>query len=308
MKDNLYTHSNFIIFTPIYIMVRVLPLLLCVTIATFTLTWCSLEQPQSSSQGDTSAFVDTEGTNLPEIIIDEETANDIPEPEADEQTFEELQEANETLEENNTGDTNTTQNDSPQPLPEQVNLDITFFAQAPDGIWDLPWKEACEEASVIQAKYYLAWEPLNKQTFKEEVLAFVDLENQMLWKYIDTSMEETQQVYEAFYEGFGQTKIIENPTVDDLKRELAAWHPIIAPFAWRELGNSNFTNWWPRYHVLVIRGYDDQYFYTNDVGTRRGENFPYSYDVIIGAMHDLIPDWTWDIRDGAKRVLVLMND
>jgi hypothetical protein len=110
------------------------------------------------------------------------------------------------------------------------------------------------------------------------------------------------------YPDFGSTKIIENPTIEQLKIELAQWHPIIAPFAGKELGNSNFTNGWPRYHMLVIRGYDDKYFYTNDVWTKRGENFPYTYEVVMWALHDLIPVGQWDIREWAKRVLVLMND
>jgi hypothetical protein len=44
--------------------------------------------------------------------------------------------------------------------------------------------------------------------------------------------------------------------------------------------------------MLVIRGYDEKYFYTNDVGTRLGENFPYAYAVIMDALHDLVPEGT----------------
>lgn len=39
--------------------------------------------------------------------------------------------------------------------------------------------------------------------------------------------------------------------------------------------------------MMVIRGYDETYFYTNDVGTRRGENFRYTHETIMDAMHDL---------------------
>lgn len=36
-------------------------------------------------------------------------------------------------------------------LPEKINLDIPFFSQAPDGDRTLPWKDACEEASITLA-------------------------------------------------------------------------------------------------------------------------------------------------------------
>jgi hypothetical protein len=49
------------------------------------------------------------------------------------------------------------QEDNPNTVvPATFNLDIPFYAQAPDGNWELPWKEACEEASIILAHYFLA--------------------------------------------------------------------------------------------------------------------------------------------------------
>lgn len=60
--------------------------------------------------------------------------------------------------------------------------------------------------------------------------------------------------------------------------------------------------------MLVIRGYDEKYFYTNDVGTRLGENFPYAYAVIMDALHDLVPEGKGDIATGKKRILVLMKE
>jgi hypothetical protein len=82
-------------------------------------------------------------------------------------------------------------------------------------------------------------------------------------------------------------------------------HPIVAPFAGKKLWNSHFTSGWPRYHMLVIRWYDEKYFYTNDVGTRHGENFPYTYATIMDALHDLVEVGAGDITEGAKRILVI---
>jgi len=196
--------------------------------------------------------------------------------------------------------------DTNAPVPKSLNLEIPFYAQAPDGDWNLPWKEACEEASLILAEYYLTDRSVSKSQFKDDVLAMTKLEEKLFGTYIDTSVAQTAKVYEDFY-GTGKTKIIDNPTVDQMKRELAKGNPIVAPFAGKKLGNSNFTNGGPRYHMLVIRGYDEKYFYTNDVGTKLGENFPYSHAVIMDALHDLVPVGQGDIENGKKRILVLMK-
>ena len=60
----------------------------------------------------------------------------------------------------------------------------------------------------------------------------------------------------------------------------------------------NFTPPGPVYHMLVVKGYDAQNFITNDVGTRKGESYTYTKDVIMKNMHD----WNaQDIHLGAKK-------
>ena len=189
-------------------------------------------------------------------------------------------------------------------IPDEVNLEVTFYPQAPDADWSLPWKEACEESSIIQAYYYVQGKSLNRDIFREEILSIVETQKKILGKYIDTSMEETAEFLRAQY-WYGDYEIIDNPSIDDMKKELAQGHPIVAPFAGKKLWNSFFTNGGPRYHVLVIVWYKDGFFITNDVGTSRGENFAYSYETIMDAMHDLVPVGEWDILDGEKRILVL---
>jgi len=191
-----------------------------------------------------------------------------------------------------------------QELPESVNLDVTFYSQAPDGDWSLPWKEACEEASIIQAYYYVQERELSKELFKQEILTMVELENDILGKNIDTSVAETAKVLQSYYD-YIDFEIVDNPSIDDLKQTLAEWHPIVAPFAGRELGNIYYSNGGPRYHMLVITGYDENVFFTNDVGTSRGKNYSYSHDTIMNALHDLVPEGEWNIEDGEKRVLIL---
>jgi len=244
-------------------------------------------------------FVNTEWTWLPEIIVDEDAFNDLPENEEWEVSFGDIDDASGDLE-----DVSIKQAVEQEFLPESINLDIPFYTQAPEGDRSLPWKEACEESSIILAAYFMNNESLWLTEFKQEVYNLVDLQNEMFGKYIDTSVAETKELFDAYY-GIWRTQIIDNPTIEEMKYHLAQWHPIVAPFAWKLLGNSNFTNGWPRYHMLVIKGYDDEYFYTNDVWTKRGKDFPYTYDVIMNSLHDLVPVWAWDITNGAKRILVL---
>lgn len=234
-------------------------------------------------------FIDTESKNIPEIIVDEQTFEKMPKAE---KILTQLEA--ETLHAENTQ----------EELPEKINLKVPFYPQAPDGNWSLPWKEACEESSVALAYHFVQDKELTKEQFKKEVLEMVELEKEILWKYIDTSMEETAQFLEEYYD-YTDYKIIDNPTVEDIKYELSQWHPIVAPFAGKKLWNSFFTNGGPRYHVLVITGYDEKVFFTNDVWTSRGENFTYEQEVIMDSMHDLIPNWQWDIVDWEKRILVL---
>lgn len=121
------------------------------------------------------------------------------------------------------------------------------------------------------------------------------------WK--DTSAEETARILRELY-GFSNvaTKQIESP--DDIKKELSAGRLVLAPAAGRQLGNPYFTPPGPRYHMLVIRGFDDDrgVFMTNDPGTRRGEGLRYPQQTLFAAIHDLN---NGDVADGEKRVIII---
>ncbi len=79
--------------------------------------------------------------------------------------------------------------------------------------------------------------------------------------------------------------------------------------AGRELHNPNFTTPGPLYHMIVIRGFDDdaQEFIVNDIGTRRGEKFHYAYKVIWNALHDFTGDKE-KILEGGKRIIAVYRN
>jgi len=246
------------------------------------------EEDYFAQRESTGSIENTEWKNAPEMVVNEEIFDKMPTVE-DTLSKEEAEEKIDSLE---------------WELPSEVNLDVTFFPQAPDWNWELPWKEACEESSIIQALHFVQDKQLDKETFKTEILWLVEKQEDIFWQYIDTDMKQTAELLEEYYD-YSDYKIIDNPSIEDIKNELAQWNPIIAPFAWKKLWNSFFTNGGPRYHVLVIVWYNEEFFLTNDVWTSRGENFAYSYDTIMNSLHDFVPQSEWDITSWAKRILVL---
>ncbi|MFH0821035.1 MAG: C39 family peptidase [Candidatus Peregrinibacteria bacterium] len=188
-------------------------------------------------------------------------------------------------------------------LPESVNLSVPFYPQAPDADWSLPWQEACEEASVVLAYYGATGQSITRDEFREELLKIIDWEMKNLGHYEHTNAVETARILKDYY-GYTNFEILENPSIDDLKDRLAQGRLIIAPFAGRELGNPFYSGIGPLYHMMVIRGYDDEHFITNDVGTKRGANFVYPYKRLLNAMHEWHDE---DIDLGAKNVIVLQG-
>lgn len=171
-------------------------------------------------------------------------------------------------------------------LPASVNIAMPFYTQAPFSNWDYPWQEACEEASIaLVANIYLEknW---TREEFNDELLRLVDYEMQTFGAYEHTSVAQTVQMIEDNY-GL-KTVVHDNPSYEDLQTALASGHLIVAPFAGKLLGNPNFKNGGPTYHMIVIKGYDaaKNQVVTHDVGTRNGEDYVYTWSVIQNALHD----------------------
>ncbi|MBI3420689.1 MAG: C39 family peptidase [Candidatus Sungbacteria bacterium] len=183
-------------------------------------------------------------------------------------------------------------------------LNAPFSAQAPFGIWEQPWQDFCEEASVAMAAHFIWKLPLEADIAATEMLLIQQYEGLVLGKDKDTSIDETAQVLRVLY-GFGakiQTRLIRD--IADIKRELAAGHLVIIPAAGRLLKNPYFQRPGPVYHMLAITGFDDErgVFITNDPGTRRGKGFVYPQQRLWRAIHD----WNnGDVLHGEKKMIVV---
>ena len=189
-------------------------------------------------------------------------------------------------------------------IPVEINLAVPFTSQAPTGDWNQPYQDACEEASVLMVKEYYANGPklIDKSVATKAILAMVAFEDTLFGYNIDTTVAETALLAQKMY-GL-QAEILENPTIEQLKARLDKGQPIIFPAAGQLLKNPYFTPPGPTYHMAVIRGYTkDNKFIVNDPGTKRGNAFLYSFDMVMRSIHD----WNGgaDILKGKKRVLIL---
>lgn len=187
-----------------------------------------------------------------------------------------------------------------EPLPLEVNLDVPFSSQAPFANWDFPYKEACEEMSMILVHYFYQGKSITPELADKEILDMVAWEKENLGKYQDTTAFATANILRKYF-GYKKVVVKYDITADDIRRELATGRPVIIPFAGRLLGNPYYRAPGPVYHMLVVKGYTkDGKFITNDVGTRRGKDFTYDEKTFMNAIHD----FKTDITKGRKAMVV----
>lgn len=193
---------------------------------------------------------------------------------------------------------------APSTVPATFNLAVPFTPQAPFALWDEFHKETCEEAVLYMVHRFYEGDPpgiLDPNAVEKELRHVAAFEDSVFGFNKDTTVAQTGVIAEQLY-GYDRVKVFANPTVEQIKALVAAGYPVIVPAAGQQLGNPYFTAPGPVYHMLLIRGYTANGFITNDPGTRHGEGFVYSFDVLMNAMHDWNAE---DITKGAKVVLVV---
>ncbi|RMD51430.1 hypothetical protein D6827_02265 [Candidatus Parcubacteria bacterium] len=190
-------------------------------------------------------------------------------------------------------------------IPTKLNLAVPFTSQAPLADWGEPYQEACEETAAYMAALYFAdysEAMIDAQKADKDIKSIIAFEEKKFGFYEDTTAEQTADLIEKYFNL--PTRVLTNPTIDDIKTELASGRPVLVPTAGRLLNNPYFSGDGPLYHMLVIRGYDnDTYeFIVNDPGTKRGANYRYKMNVIMEAMGD----WNdGDPAQGAKKIILI---
>ena len=185
-------------------------------------------------------------------------------------------------------------------LSKSALIKMPFTTQSPLAIWDAVQEDACEEASIIMVVHYLNKTSIGtKNEAEKEILDLVSYETANNYGPSIT-LKDLNKIAKSYYSLTGTVKT--GISVDDIKKEISLGNPVIVPAAGKILPNPNFRNGGPNYHMLVVKGYDENGFITNDPGTRLGENFRYTFDALYKAIHD------WDqnnIFNGPKTYLIL---
>lgn len=175
-------------------------------------------------------------------------------------------------------------------IPAKMTHDVVFVAQAPHAQWENElFQDACEEASVLMAGAWIRNE--NKKYSKDH--ATEELEKMFLFEKgeygqaFDLSAADTAQFFKDYY-AIENIEVVYDISADDIVQVLANGHIVIVPSDGQKIGNPYFTAPGPERHMLVITGYDQKKreFITNDPGTRRGEDYRYSYETLIAAVRD----------------------
>ena len=173
------------------------------------------------------------------------------------------------------------------PLLENAYLKVPFVCQAPLQT-EANWKfheESCEEAALLQVRYYL--ENINepdKQKAHEEILSMIEWEKTNFGSHKDLYANDMKELIKGYY-GYKDEdiEIIYDAEVTDIKRAVSQGYPVIVPIMGDILKNPYYP--YPGYHMLVVIGYTPEKLITNDNGTRRGKDFSYDYDKFMKALN-----------------------
>jgi uncharacterized protein YvpB len=191
---------------------------------------------------------------------------------------------------------------TPEELPESVMIAVPFMIQAPHANWAMPYQEACEEASLIMVHHYLNRTTIDSaEQADKEILDMVAFEESKGYD-VDVTTQDLADIAQEYY---GHEALLEHDvTIERMKQILAEGYPIILPVAGRRLENPYFSGEGPFYHMLVVLGYDEDGFFTNDPGTRRGEHYYYDAELLVNAVHN----WTGvkeEIEQGEPVMMIL---
>lgn len=161
-------------------------------------------------------------------------------------------------------------------------LPVPYTVQAPDGVWEEPWLNACEEASLAMVDAYYEQRALDNQAARRILAVFTE-KHRLFPVSLDESPYQIAHMANTFFSW--RAKVVERATVEAIKKEVDHKRPVLLPFDAERVDNQNFENPKPSYHVAVVIGYDDEReeFIVHDPGTSRGEAFRYAYDELMDA-------------------------
>ena len=172
------------------------------------------------------------------------------------------------------------------PISSTYKLAVPYTSQAPYRQWGQDtYENGCEEASLLMVDKYWQKKNLNADIATKAIYDMVAWQKTNWGAHSDLTISRLVDFAAAYYGPIYQSSIYQNPTEDELKMEIATGHPIIIPVMSHSLGNPYYG---PNdfYHMLVLNGYDQNSFVSNDPGVNpgQGQDYHYTYDVLNKAM------------------------
>ncbi len=173
-------------------------------------------------------------------------------------------------------------------LPAQKDINVPFTSQAPAGDWSEPWQNACEETSIYMISSFYENDPIKRDEAVAKIREILKVKNETF----KVSKDESLQTIADIIKTLGLPWIAEiklDPTVEELKAELADNRPVIVPVYAPSLRSPAYNGGGPDYHVMVLTGYDekDAVFIVNDPGSSSGKGLRFPVKTFMNAIHDL---------------------
>jgi hypothetical protein len=168
---------------------------------------------------------------------------------------------------------------------ENAYLEVPFVCQAPfqtEANWVFH-EESCEEAALIQVHYYLEGiENPSAQESHDIILNMIKWQEANFGEHKDLYAND-MKIFIRDYYGYPDEdiEIIYDAEIIDIKKAVSKGYPVIVPIMGDILKNPYYP--YPGYHMLTIIGYTPEKIITNDVGTRRGKDFSYTYETFMNA-------------------------
>jgi Peptidase_C39 like family len=174
-------------------------------------------------------------------------------------------------------------------LAEKVHLSVPYIIEIPDGTWTGPWKNACEEASMIMVdQFYQGVTTVGRQDSKALMWPLFTYQDKVWGSNADSNASRTVTIVEANLDYTATIK--RNPTVEEIKDELRAGRPVMSFHYAKYLSNPDhrFRVNGSYFHTMIISGFDEakRKFIVEDSGAENGLDYLYSYDTIMNTLGD----------------------
>jgi len=145
-------------------------------------------------------------------------------------------------------------------------------------------EESCEEAALLQVNYYIKGiKDPKAEDSNATILDMIEWQKKNFGEHKDVYANDMKSLINGYYDyPLENIEIIYDATITDLKKAISAGYPVIVPIMGDTLKNPYYP--YPGYHMLTIIGYTPDKIITNDVGTRRGKDFSYDYDIFMKAL------------------------